>query len=69
MYPMFRKIARSKLKIVVDEQGHGRRKMHVTDTDVWTSTTYTMLLDSSAYLYVHVGPFDGFLEGLCHRNA
>ena len=36
--------------------------MPVTDTHVWTSTTYTMLLDFSAYLDVHIGPFDGFLE-------
>ena len=52
-----------------DEHGHGRRKVPVTDTHVWTSTTYKMLLDFGAYLDVNVGPFDGFCEGLCHINA
>ena len=28
-----------------------------------------MLLDFSAYLDVHVGPYVGFFEGLCHMNA
>ena len=52
-----------------EEQGYGRIKMHVTDTHVWTSTKYKMLLDFRAHLDVHIGPFDGFLEGLCHMNA
>ena len=47
-----------------DEQGHGRRTMPVTKAHVWTTITYTMLFDFDAYLDVHPGPFDGFLEGL-----
>ena len=32
-------------------------------------TAGTNLLDFVTYLDVHVGPFDGFLEGLCDLNA
>ena len=51
-----------------DEQGHDRRNVPVTDTNIWTSTPYTMLLDFCAHFDVYVGPCDSFLEGLCHMN-
>ena len=67
-YPMTRRIYKIHLNIVRDRRAMAEAKF-LLYVHVPKPTAGTNLLDFVTYLDVHVGPFDGFLEGLCDLNA